>query len=98
MREFAIIDNDGQLFGLPAKTFTSLEAAEAAMKFLDDRRAEMKREAEEAESYLSTHTGWDNETASQEQQLHDAVARWAREKDRTYKIRVREVGPWNPLG
>lgn len=95
--QFAIRDDRGVIFGMRQETYVSREAAQKALDFLEARRKEMKQEAHRAHIELSTHTGWDNETASREAALREAVARWDNEKDRTYSIARREVSPWETV-
>lgn len=95
--QFAILDDQGQVFGMRQETYVSMEAAQSALDFLMERRKAMQQEAHRAYLELSTHTGWDNETASREASLREAVARWDNEKDRNYRIARREVTPWVPM-
>lgn len=97
MREFAIIDDDGKLFGLPAKTFTSFEAAESVMHVLQNRRAEMKAQAEEAAVELAKSSLLTGEAMEhRRQELTDCIQRWELEGPRRYTIYGREVSPWAP--
>lgn len=96
MKQFAIFDNEGVQFGLPAREFPSLEAAQSTLDFLLQRREEMKAESQAAARELAMATGWDNETAQREADLQAAIDRWQKEKDRTYSIKLREVTPWVP--
>lgn len=40
--EYGVMDNDGQLFGLPARTFVSQEAAAGTLRYLESRRDAMR--------------------------------------------------------
>lgn len=48
MDEYAIVDNDGKLWGNPAQMFTSEEAAYRALDFLLRHRIEMAEQYDEA--------------------------------------------------
>lgn len=48
MEEFAIVDNDGKLWGNPAQTFTSEEAADRMLAFIANHRGEMAEQHDEA--------------------------------------------------
>ncbi len=97
MQEFAIIDNDGKLFGLPAKTFTSRTAAHEAMHYLMQRRKEMKDEAKTAAELLASREFLLREdVAKTRQEFEDTIRRWELEEPRRYSIYSREVSPWVP--
>lgn len=48
MDEFAVIDNDGKLWGNPAQTFTSADAAARVVDYIAERRREMEYAHDEA--------------------------------------------------
>lgn len=95
--QFAILDDRGQIFGMRATTYTSLEAAEQALTFLQERRRGMEDEARKAADDLALTKGWDNDTLDRREALKEAVKRWENEKERSYSIMRREVSPWTPL-
>lgn len=89
--EFGIIDDQGVLFGLPARTFESIEAAKNIFDFLVQRRADMKRAANDAQTELQLGV-----KEADRHRLQDVVEVWAREKDRRFTIVRREVSDWEP--
>lgn len=96
MKQYAIRDQAGELFGLPAKTFDNEEAAKNAYRFLQQTRERLRKEAAEATSELAAGN-WDNETAARERDLEDAVDRWRREQPRQWTVVVREVTEWTAI-
>lgn len=90
MIEFGIIDDKGELFGLPARTFDSLEAAKSTFDFLVQRRADMKRESYQAELALAEGV----KDVAEGHRLQEVMARWGGERDRRFYIVRREVGEW----
>lgn len=94
MKKYAIFDQAGVQYGLPAKEFDSLEAAEKTLDFLMKRREEMRLESQAAARELAVADGHGPE--HRERQLVEAIDRWNNEKDRTYSIKMCEVTPWVP--
>lgn len=97
MKQYGILDDQGELFGLRGTIYTSLEAAEQALAFLRSHRREMEFAAAAAQAELAKTSGWDNFTAGRKADLDEVVATWEREKRRTFAIRMREVSPWVPV-
>lgn len=95
--EYAIVDNAGVFFGLPAKTFTSQEAAQAVLDYIGRRRDEMHQEALSAESQLTGVFQRKNLTEDHRRALEETVARWKAEEPRSYSIVVRPVGEWEAV-
>lgn len=93
-QQFAIIDDRGQQFGLPAREFNSKEAAEEALDFLRGRRRAWEQDAAQALEELTTS---ENMNSSRRQELEDRIRRWDVERDRSYQVMRREVTPWTPL-
>lgn len=88
--EFAIRDQDGAFFGLPARSFVSRAAANDTLHFLMQQRARMEAEATEAAKQLREsdlpgplHVAW-----------NDAIERWAYEEPRQWRIVEREATDW----
>lgn len=94
--EFAITDNDGKLFGLPARLFNSHEGADDLLTYLGERRTEMELEANKARDLL-TGPFQTNVTGNYKQALEDQVTRWDAEKTRSYRIVQRPVGEWEAV-
>lgn len=95
--EFAIVDNNGVFFGLPAKTFVSQQAAQDVLDYLGKRRDEMHQEALQAESQLRGPFKRKNIAEAHARDLEEAVARWKAEEPRSYRIVVRPVGEWEAV-
>lgn len=94
MKEYAIFDNNGVQFGLPARSWRTVEELDRAFDVLVARRSEMQQEAVEARQQIEAGDA----PVPVQQRMQDAVQRWELEKQRSYVKRMREVGPWNPLG
>ncbi len=93
INEYAVIDNHGVLFGLPAKTFIEPEAAVAVLDSLRRSRERMQVEAEAAQRVLATGV----ETIQQGEQLQELVQRWEKERTRSWTIYGRTVSPWQAM-
>jgi hypothetical protein len=89
--EYAIFDDRGVQFGLPAKTWDTREAVDNALEFLGDRRREMERTAVLAQEALDQQPMADRE---QKREWQEEVMRWDQEKSRVYTVLQREVGSW----
>lgn len=89
--EYAIFDDRGVQFGLPAKSFTDRDAADRALEFLRDRRREIEKTAHDADEALKNNP---DATYEQKKEWQEEVIRWDQEKSRVYSICKRAVGPW----
>lgn len=96
-QEFGIVDQDGVLFGLPARTFTSYDAARDVMTHLQARRLEMEVEAGRAQANLDSVLLKDKLTVEHRDNLEEVVRRWKLEQPRSYSIVVRDVGRWEAV-
>lgn len=93
--EYAVRDNDGALFGLPATMFTSEEAARKVLEFVTSQREEMRRNAVIAQRVLDDTVrkpGFEERA-----RLNETVARWQREKERVFTVVRRQVSPWEAV-
>lgn len=87
--EYAIFDDQGQQFGLPARSWLSKEACQAAFDFLEQRRLQMASDAAEARGRLSFV-----KSRQARDELISTIARWENEEHRSYRILRRQVSPW----
>lgn len=94
--EYAIFDDDGKQFGLPARSWTSIEAANQALDYLRQRRREMEQKAVDAKAELDFTLRKEPLPVQHREALESAVAAWDREKERVYSVLKREVGQWQP--
>lgn len=94
--EYGIVDQDGKLFGLPARTFTSREAANEVLEHIRERREEMALEAKDAAEALAGP--FQNQlTEPHKDSLREVVRRWELEKPRSYRIVARRVSAWEAV-
>lgn len=94
--EFAIIDDRGQQFGLPARTFVDRSAAESALEHLQLRRAEISDEAQQARDQLNGPFQH-RLTDEMRTRYQEAIQRWENEAPRTYSVYQRYVGSWKAV-
>lgn len=93
--EYAVRNEAGQLWGLPAATYVTEEAAREVLTFVEERRSNMKREAQMARKELTgpLFVG----TPADKADLEEAIHRWDLEKDRSWAVARREVGQWQTI-
>lgn len=95
-QEYAIRDERGELFGLPAATFLTRDAVDKAMEMLTRVRDRMEQEAQDAQRLLDDPRA-PAETEANRVALLETVERWAREKPRQWRIVTRQISDWESV-
>lgn len=90
--EYAVIDGNGQLMGMPARTYDTESAANGVRQMLVDRIDAMAQSATKAREWLA-----DGELdANGRAQAREMVEAYEANKDATYRVMRRLVGTWEP--
>lgn len=101
--EYAIRDDAGNFWGLPAKQFDSPAAAYKAFDYLKERRDALRDEAVAARAELDalktvdpgTTVGGEEGIAARSRDLQEAIERWEREEPRRWQIVKRQISSWS---
>lgn len=96
--EYAVIDDQGQLMGMPTKTYETERAANSVRKILVDRHAALAKAADSAQTALDANDDYDEDkvelTSSEKAMFREMIETWDANKDRTYTVMARQVSAW----
>ena len=92
MDEYAIAEASGEFWGLPVKTWPTIEAALRELSFLQSRRQAQHDEAVRAVEELKQG----DVDSARARDLQETIARWDREKTRVWGVVRRQVTAWEP--
>lgn len=98
--EYAVIDEHGQLMGMPARTYGNVTAAQSVLDMLNERIEAMRQAAEKARRALEGDApalGVETLSANDRAMCREMVETYEANKDNSYRVMRRQVGAWEAV-
>lgn len=99
--EYAVVDDLGQLMGVPARYWDIEKAAQAIKRLLDDRIEAMRVSAERGQALLDGSAdpvfGSKKLNAAEKDMCREWIDAYEVNAHRRYTVMVRQVGPWKAV-